>query len=93
MTESRGPVPPGQKVEPSELAGRWRAPKSRAVSRRRSERHPGKLYPGVGFSVPNLVRPDEQVVAFYNVARRSNGQEGKGATMVFVRGGIWEILA
>ena len=30
------------------------------------ERHPGELFPRVGFIVTNLSRPAERVVAFYN---------------------------
>jgi hypothetical protein len=31
-----------------------------------SRRHPGELYPRVGFIVTNMSRPPENVVAFYN---------------------------
>jgi hypothetical protein len=33
------------------------------------EWHPGELYPRVGFIVTNMLRPAENVVAFYNKAR------------------------
>lgn len=29
------------------------------------ERHPGEFYPRVGFSVTNMARPAENVIAFY----------------------------
>jgi hypothetical protein len=30
------------------------------------EWHPGELYPRVGFIAPNMTRPAERVIAFYN---------------------------
>jgi hypothetical protein len=30
------------------------------------EWHPGELYPRAGFSVINMARPPENVIAFYN---------------------------
>ena len=44
-------------------AGSWS--KSRRVIAK-VERHPGELYPRVGFIVTNMARPAENVVAFYN---------------------------
>ena len=39
---------------------------SRAGVVAKVEWHPGELYPRVGFIVTNIVRPAENVVAFYN---------------------------
>jgi len=41
----------------------WKTPR-RVVAK--VERHPGELYPRVGFIVTNLARSAERVVAFYN---------------------------
>ena len=41
----------------------WKKPR-RVVAK--VERHPGELYPRVGFIITNLARPAERVVAFYN---------------------------
>ena len=41
----------------------WNKPR-RVVAK--VERHPGELYPRVGFIIINLARPAERVVAFYN---------------------------
>ena len=45
------------------------------------ERHPGKLYPRVGFLVTNLRRPARKVVAFYNGRGTADQwiKEGKNA--------------
>jgi hypothetical protein len=45
------------------------------------ERHPGELYPRVGFIVTNMSRPAERVVAFYNKRGTCEQwiKEGKGA--------------
>jgi hypothetical protein len=45
------------------------------------EWHPGELYPRVGFLVTNMVRPAENVVAFYNKRGTCEQwiKEGKGA--------------
>src|SRR6202048_117793 len=45
------------------------------------EWHPGELYPRVGFIVPNMSRPAERVVAFYNKRGTCEQwiKEGKGA--------------
>jgi hypothetical protein len=44
------------------------------------ERHPGELYPRVGFIATNLARPAERVVAFYNQRGTAEQwiKEGKG---------------
>jgi Transposase DDE domain group 1 len=44
-------------------------------------RHPGELYPRVGFIVTNLARPAERIVAFYNHRGTAEQwiKEGKGA--------------
>src|ERR1700692_2515389 len=48
-------------------ATRRKAGQCRAASSPRSNgRHPGELYPRVGFIVTNLSRPAERVVGFYN---------------------------
>ena len=56
----------------------WKKPR-RVVAK--VEWHLGELYPRVGFIVPNLARPAERIVAFYN--QRGTGEqfikEGKGA--------------
>ena len=44
-------------------AASWTKPR-RVVAK--VERHPGELYPRVGFIVTNMSRPSERVVAFYN---------------------------
>jgi hypothetical protein len=56
----------------------WRKP-SRVVAK--VQWHPGELYPRVGFSVTNLARPAERVVAFYNQRGTAEQwiKEGKGA--------------
>jgi Transposase DDE domain group 1 len=45
------------------------------------EWHPGELYPRVDFIVPNLARPAERVLAFYNQRGTAEQciKEGKGA--------------
>jgi hypothetical protein len=45
------------------------------------ERHPGELYPRVGFIVANMSRRAENVVAFYNKRGTCEQciKEGKGA--------------
>jgi hypothetical protein len=59
-------------------AGSWTKPR-RVVAK--VERHPGELYPRVGFIVTNMTRPAERVVMFYN--RRGTAEqwikEGKNA--------------
>jgi hypothetical protein len=59
-------------------AGSWNKPR-RVVAK--VERHPGELYPRVGFIVTNLARPAERVVAFYNHRGtcEQDNIEGKGA--------------
>ncbi len=44
-------------------AGSWTKPR-RVVAK--VERHPGELYPRVGFIVTNMTRPAARIVAFYN---------------------------
>ncbi len=59
-------------------AGSWSKPR-RVIAK--VEWHPGELYPRVGFIVPHMTRPPENVDAFYN-QRRTCVQwikEGKGA--------------
>jgi hypothetical protein len=48
----------------------WKTPR-RVVAK--VERHPGELYPRVGFIVTNLSRPAERVVGFYN--RRGTAEQ------------------
>jgi hypothetical protein len=59
-------------------AGSWTKPR-RVVAK--VEWHPGELYPRVGFLVTNMVRPAENVVAFYNKRGTCEQwiKEGKGA--------------
>jgi Transposase DDE domain group 1 len=59
-------------------AGSWTKPR-RVVAK--IEWHPGELYPHVGFIVTNMVRPAENVVAFYNKRGTCEQwiKEGKGA--------------
>ncbi len=59
-------------------AGSWTKPR-RVVAK--VERHPGELYPRVGFIVTNMARPAENVVAFYNKRGKCEQwiKEGKGA--------------
>ncbi|MCJ7527249.1 MAG: IS1380 family transposase [Methyloceanibacter sp.] len=56
----------------------WKTPR-RVVAK--VEWHPGQLYPTVGFSVTNLSRPAERVVAFYNKrgTAEQHIKEGKNA--------------
>jgi Transposase DDE domain group 1 len=56
----------------------WNEPR-RVVAK--VERHPGELYPRVGFVVTNLARTAERVVAFYNQRGTAEQwiKEGKGA--------------
>jgi hypothetical protein len=60
------------------LAGSWTKPR-RVIAK--VERHPGELYPRVGFLVTNTVRPAENVVVFYNKRGTCEQwiKEGKGA--------------
>jgi hypothetical protein len=60
---------PGRVVEPSPPCGA------------KVERHPGELYPRVGFIVTNMTRPAERVVAFYNNrgTTEQHIKEGKNA--------------
>ena len=59
-------------------AGTWTKPR-RVITK--VERHPGELYPRVGFIVTNMSRPPERVVAFYNKRWTCEQwiKEGKGA--------------
>ncbi len=59
-------------------AGSWTKPR-RVIAK--VEWHPGDLYPRVGFLVTNMVRPAENVVAFYNKRGMCEQwiKEGKGA--------------
>ncbi len=59
-------------------AGSWTKPR-RVVAK--VEWHPDELYPHVGFIVTNMVRPAENVVAFYNKRGTCEQwiKEGKGA--------------
>jgi hypothetical protein len=59
-------------------AGSWSTPR-RVVAK--VERHPGELYPRVGFIVANMARRAESVVGFYNKrgTREQYIKEGKGA--------------
>ena len=59
-------------------AGSWTKPR-RVVAK--VERHPGELYPRVGFIVTNMARVAENVVAFYNKRGTCEQwiKEGKGA--------------
>ena len=59
-------------------AATWDKPR-RVVAK--VEWHPGELYPRVGFSVTNLSRPTERVVAFYNQRGTAEQwiKEGKNA--------------
>src|SRR5256886_1728959 len=59
-------------------AGSWAKPR-RVIAK--VERHPGELYPRVGFIVTNMSRPDENVVVFYNKRGTCEQwiKEGKGA--------------
>ncbi|MFM7282566.1 MAG: IS1380 family transposase, partial [Planctomycetia bacterium] len=59
-------------------AASWRTSR-RVVAK--VEWHPGELYPRVGFIVTNLLRPPENIVAFYNQRGTCEQyiKEGKGA--------------
>src|SRR5215813_254515 len=59
-------------------AGTWTKPR-RVIAK--VEWHPGELYPRVGFTVTNMNRPAERVVAFYNKRGTCEQwiKEGKGA--------------
>jgi hypothetical protein len=59
-------------------AGSWLKPR-RVIAK--AERHPGELYPRVGFIVTNMARAAENVVAFYNKRGTCEQwiKEGKGA--------------
>jgi hypothetical protein len=59
-------------------AGSWSKPR-RVVAK--VERHPGELYPRVGFIVTDMTRPAERVVAFYNHrgTAEQHIKEGKNA--------------
>ena len=59
-------------------AGSWTKPR-RVVAK--VEWHPSELYPRVGFIITNMVRPPENVVAFYNKRGTCEQwiKEGKGA--------------
>ncbi len=59
-------------------AGSWSKPR-RVVAK--VERHPGELYPRVGFIVTNMARRAESVVGFYNKRGTCEQyiKEGKGA--------------
>ena len=50
------------------------------------ERHPGELYPRVGFIVANMARPPERVTLFYNQRGTAEQyiKEGKNA-VVWIR--------
>ena len=54
-----------------------------ASRRRQGRRHPGELYPRVGFIVTNLTRPARRVVAFYNQrgTAEQHIKEGKNAVL------------
>src|SRR5215212_4496518 len=59
-------------------AASWDRPR-RVVAK--VERHPGELYPRIGFIVTNMTRPAERVVAFYNQRGTAEQwiREGKNA--------------
>jgi hypothetical protein len=59
-------------------AGTWTKPR-RVITK--VERHPGELYPRVGFIVTNMSRPAERVIAFHNKRGTCEQwiKEGKGA--------------